>query len=119
MTRYFDAMSAELERHGGAVEKFIGDAIMAVFGLPTRARGRRAARRPRGRRDAARRSAVLNDELERGWGVRLTIRTGVNTGEVVAGDPTAGQRLVTGDAVNVAARLEQAAGDQRGPARRA
>ena len=56
--------------------------------------------------------AVLNDELERHWGVRLTVRTGVNTGEVVAGDPTAGQRLVTGDAVNVAARLEQAAGAQ-------
>ena len=51
----------------------------------------------------------LNAELERVWGVRLTNRTGVNTGEVVAGDPTAGQRLVTGDAVNVAARLEQAA----------
>ena len=56
--------------------------------------------------------AVLNDELERHWGVRLTVRTGVNTGQVVAGDPTAGQRLVTGDAVNVAARLEQAAGAQ-------
>jgi hypothetical protein len=51
----------------------------------------------------------LNEELERGWGVRLANRTGVNTGEVVAGDVTAGQRLVTGDTVNVAARLEQAA----------
>ena len=55
MSRYFDAMSAELERHGGVVEKFIGDAIMAVFGLPTAARGRRAARRPRGRGHAERR----------------------------------------------------------------
>jgi tetratricopeptide (TPR) repeat protein len=53
--------------------------------------------------------ARLNRELERRWGVRLANRTGVNTGEVVAGDPFAGQRLVTGDAVNVAARLEQAA----------
>ena len=52
----------------------------------------------------------LNDELEAGWGVRLTSRTGVNTGEVVAGDPTEGEHLVVGDAVNVAARLEQAAG---------
>ena len=52
----------------------------------------------------------MNEELERGWGVRLTNRTGVNTGEVVAGNPIEGQRLVTGDAVNVAARLEQAAG---------
>jgi hypothetical protein len=55
------------------------------------------------------RLAVLNDELERDWDVRIEIRTGVNTGEIVAGDPSAGQRLVTGDAVNVAARLEQAA----------
>ena len=51
----------------------------------------------------------LNAELDARWGVTLENRTGVNTGEVVAGDPTAGQRLVTGDAVNVAARLEQAA----------
>ena len=54
----------------------------------------------------------LNVELDRHYGVRLTNRTGVNTGEVVAGDPSTGQRLVTGDAVNVAARLEQAAGEQ-------
>ena len=53
--------------------------------------------------------AALNEELQRRWGVQLQNRTGVNTGEVVAGDPTPGQRLVTGDAVNVAARLEQAA----------
>ena len=73
------------------------------------ARGRRAAGGPRGRRRCSGGSAALNDELERVWGVRLANRTGVNTGEVVAGDPTTGQRLVTGDAVNVAARLEQAA----------
>jgi tetratricopeptide (TPR) repeat protein len=54
--------------------------------------------------------AILNAELESGWGVTLANRTGVNTGEVVAGDVTAGQRLVTGDTVNVAARLEQTAG---------
>ena len=52
---------------------------------------------------------ALNEELGRDRGVRLEVRIGVNTGEVVAGDPTAGQALVTGDAVNVAARLEQAA----------
>ena len=63
--------------------------------------------------------AALNEELERGWGVRLANRTGVNTGEVVAGDVTAGQRLVTGDTVNVAARLEQAAARRGGAARRA
>jgi class 3 adenylate cyclase/tetratricopeptide (TPR) repeat protein len=111
MTRYFDAMSAELERHGGVVEKFIGDAIMAVFGLPT-VHEDDALRAVRAAADMQQAQAVLNDELERHWGVRLTVRTGVNTGQVVAGDPTTGQRLVTGDAVNVAARLEQAAGAQ-------
>ena len=53
--------------------------------------------------------AKLNEELVRTWGVQLTNRTGVNTGEVVAGDPSVGQGLVVGDAVNTAARLEQAA----------
>ena len=53
--------------------------------------------------------AALNAELERDWGARIAVRTGVNTGEVVAGDPSTGQTFVTGDAVNVAARLEQAA----------
>jgi class 3 adenylate cyclase/tetratricopeptide (TPR) repeat protein len=111
MTRYFDAMSAELERHGGVVEKFIGDAIMAVVGLP-KLHEDDALRAVRAAADMQRTQAKLNDELERDWGVRLAVRTGVNTGEVVAGDPSTGQRLVTGDAVNVAARLEQAAGEQ-------
>ena len=110
MTRYFDAMSAELERHGGVVEKFIGDAIMAVFGLP-KLHEDDALRAVRAAADMQATQERLNDELERNWGVRLTVRTGVNTGEVVAGDAS-GQRLVTGDAVNVAARLEQAAGAQ-------
>jgi class 3 adenylate cyclase/tetratricopeptide (TPR) repeat protein len=110
MTRYFDAMSAELVRHGGVVEKFIGDAIMAVFGLP-KLHEDDALRAVRAAADMQRTQAKLNDELERNWGVRLTVRTGVNTGEVVAGGAS-DQRLVTGDAVNVAARLEQAAGAQ-------
>ena len=108
MTRYFEAMRAELERHGGTVEKYIGDAVMAVFGLPTLHEDD-ALRAVRAAAEMQRALAALNDELERTWGVRLANRTGVNTGEVVAGDPTAGQRLVTGDAVNIAARLEQAA----------
>jgi class 3 adenylate cyclase/tetratricopeptide (TPR) repeat protein len=111
MTRYFDAMRAELERHGGVVEKFIGDAIMAVFGLPTLHEDD-ALRAVRAAAAMQKAQAVLNEQLERQWGVRLTVRTGVNTGEVVAGDPSTGQRLVTGDTVNVAARLEQAAGAQ-------
>jgi class 3 adenylate cyclase/tetratricopeptide (TPR) repeat protein len=108
VTRYFEVMKAALERHGGSVEKFIGDAVMAVFGLPLLHEddALRAVRAAQDMRDAL---EPLNDELEKFWGVRLANRTGVNTGEVVAGDASLGQRLVTGDAVNVAARLEQAA----------
>ena len=108
MGRYFDEMSAVIERHGGTVEKFIGDAVMAVFGIPQLHEddALRAVRAADGMRTAL---ETLNDDLERDHGVGLTARIGVNTGEVVAGDPSGGQRLVTGDAVNVAARLEQAA----------
>jgi class 3 adenylate cyclase/tetratricopeptide (TPR) repeat protein len=111
MTRYFDAMRAELERHGGVIEKFIGDAVMAVFGLPRLHEddALRAVRAAAGMQAAL---ELLNVDLQRHYGVQLANRTGVNTGEVVAGDPTTGQRLVTGDAVNVAARLEQAAGER-------
>jgi class 3 adenylate cyclase len=108
MTRYFDEMRAILEHHGGRVEKYIGDAIMAVFGLP-RVHEDDALRAVRAALATKEALAALNDELQERWGVQLQNRTGVNTGEVVAGDPTQGQRLVTGDVVNVAARLEQAA----------
>src|SRR5206468_8532356 len=97
-----------LEAHGGTIEKFIGDAVMAVFGLPT-VHEDDALRAVRAAAAMVAELGALNDELEARYGVRLVNRTGVNTGEVVAGDPTTGQRLVTGDAVNVAARLEQAA----------
>jgi class 3 adenylate cyclase/predicted negative regulator of RcsB-dependent stress response len=109
MGRYFDEMAAVIERHGGTVEKFIGDAVMAVFGIPQLHEddALRAVRAADGMRAALER---LNLDLERDHGVGLAARIGVNTGEVVAGDPSGGQRLVTGDAVNVAARLEQAAG---------
>ncbi|MGH2635082.1 MAG: adenylate/guanylate cyclase domain-containing protein [Actinomycetota bacterium] len=108
MSRYFDQMAAVIERHEGTVEKFIGDAVMAVFGIPRLHEddALRAVRAAAGMNAAL---AELNAELERDHGVGLAARIGVNTGEVVAGDPGAGQRLVTGDAVNVAARLEQAA----------
>ena len=107
MSRYFDEMRAALERHGGTVEKFIGDAVMAVFGVPNvhEDDALRAVRAAAEMREAL---VALNKELERDHGVSLTARIGVNTGEVVAGDRQ-GQTLVTGDAVNVAARLEQAA----------
>ncbi|MGZ8652870.1 MAG: ATP-binding protein, partial [Actinomycetota bacterium] len=108
MARYFDEMKGAIESHGGTVEKFIGDAVMAVFGIPRvheddALRAVRAAAQMRGV------LGRLNKELERDRGVALAVRMGVNTGEVVAGDPAAGQTLVTGDTVNVAARLEQAA----------
>ncbi|HET6791746.1 MAG TPA: adenylate/guanylate cyclase domain-containing protein [Actinomycetota bacterium] len=108
MGRYFDEMAAVIERHGGTVEKFIGDAVMAVFGIPRLHEDDavRAVRAAIGMREAL---ETLNRDLEREHGEGLAARIGVNTGEVVAGDPAAGQRLVTGDPVNVAARLEQAA----------
>ena len=108
MSRYFEAMRAVLEAHGGLIEKFIGDAIMAVFGLP-RVHEDDALRAVRAAFAMQAALAQLNGELEPRYGVRLSNRTGVNTGEVVSGDPSLGQRLVTGDTVNLAARLEQAA----------
>ena len=109
MSRYFDAMTTVLRRHGGTIEKFIGDAIMAVFGLP-RVHEDDALRAVRAAHETQAALAELNDELDRVYGIRLTNRTGVNTGEVVTGDAAAAQRLVTGDTVNTTARLEQAAG---------
>ena len=109
MDRYFKAMAAEITRHGGKIEKYIGDAIMAVFGLPRAHEddALRAVRAAAGMREALLR---VNADLLRRHGVALANRTGVNTGEVVADDdPNAAQKLATGDAVNLAARLEQAA----------
>ena len=108
MSRYFDEMRGALERHGGTIEKYIGDAIMAVFGLP-RVHEDDALRAVRAAVEMRERLAMLNEELDQRWGVTIGNRTGVNTGEVVAGDVSTGQRLVTGDTVNTAARLEQAA----------
>ena len=101
LDRFYDAMAAEIESAGGTVEKFAGDAVMAAFGAP----------------------AALEDHAERALHValamqrrvreldagRLQLRIGVNTGEVVVGRPREGSSFVSGDAVNVAARLEQAA----------
>ena len=108
MSRFFEEMRTVLERHGGTVEKYIGDAVMAVFGIPAvhEDDALRAVKAAVEMRDAL---ASLNKELERDRGVTIATRIGVNTGDVVAGDAAARQTLVTGDAVNVAARLEQAA----------
>jgi len=106
--RYFDEARVAIERHGGTVEKFIGDAVMSVFGIPRLHEddALRAVRAAAELRDAV---IALGDELEAELGARIEARIGVATGEVVAGDPSSGQAFVTGDVVNVAARLEQAA----------
>ncbi|HKP18403.1 MAG TPA: AAA family ATPase, partial [Gaiellaceae bacterium] len=105
---YFQEMRAALERHGGTVEKFIGDAVVAAFGVPV-AHEDDAVRALRAAAEMRDRLAALNDDFERRYGARLALRIGVNSGEVVAGDPRAHETFVTGDPVNVAARLEQAA----------
>jgi class 3 adenylate cyclase len=107
-TRYFDAMRRALERHGGTVEKYIGDAVMAVFGIPILHEddALRAVRAAVEMRDAM---ADLNRELERDLGVGLELRVGINTGEVAGGDGGAGHGFVSGDAVNTAARLQSEA----------
>src|SRR5690349_15747938 len=109
MSAYFEEMKRALERHGGTVEKFIGDAVMAVYGLPARHEDD-AVRALRAALDMQAALPALNERFAANWGVRLLNAIGVNTGEVIAGNAALGQRLVTGDAVNVAARLEQAAG---------
>jgi class 3 adenylate cyclase len=106
--RYFAAAAGALRAHGGQVEKYIGDAVMCVFGLPA-ANEDDALRAVRGALDLAAGVEQLNVALLAELEIELAVRVGVNTGEVVAGDHTTGQALVTGDTVNTAARLEQAA----------
>ncbi len=107
MNRYFGAMKVVIERHGGTVEKYIGDAIMAVFGLPT-VHEDDALRAVRAASEMGFALTALNAELAHDRGMTITTRTGITTGEVVAGDAAHGT-LITGDTVNTAARLEQAA----------
>ena len=105
MGRFYDIARSVVARHGGVVEKFIGDALMAVFGVPS-VHEDDALRAVRAALDLVRELEGVNDELEVAYGVRLAIRTGINTGEVAVG---AGEVFASGDAVNVAARLEQSA----------
>src|ERR1051325_4613639 len=94
-------MATEIALGGGTVEKFIGDAVVAVFGAP-------AAQEDHGE-GALQVALWMHARLAELFGQRLALRIGVNTGEVVVGRPREGSSFVTGDAVNVAARLEQAA----------
>jgi class 3 adenylate cyclase/tetratricopeptide (TPR) repeat protein len=95
LARYFERMKAIIESHGGTVEKFIGDAVMAVFGVPVLHEDDPLR--------AVRAAVEMRDALPK---LGIEGRIGIMTGEVVAGTD---ERLATGDAVNVAARLEQAA----------
>ena len=108
LSTFYTSAREALERHGGTVEKFIGDAVMAVFGVP-RAHEDDAARGVRAAWALLDVMAAMNAELSERYGAELQLRIGVNTGEVVAGDPGTGSSFVAGDAVNVAARLEQTA----------
>ncbi|HLA65591.1 MAG TPA: adenylate/guanylate cyclase domain-containing protein, partial [Candidatus Saccharimonadales bacterium] len=110
-TRYFDAMRIVFESHGGTIEKIIGDAIVAVFGIPTR-REDDALRAVQAAAESQRVLAVLNEQLDERWGVRLITRTGVATGEVIVGEATAGQHVLTGDTMSVAGAMEQNAPPQ-------
>jgi class 3 adenylate cyclase len=101
LNRFYDAMAAEIADAGGTVEKFVGDAVMAAFGAP-------AAQEDHAER-ALHAALSMQRRLEELFGDALSLRIGVNTGDVVVGQPRVGSSFVTGDAVNVAARLEQAA----------
>src|SRR5438128_10662959 len=92
MARYFDEMRSVLERHGGTVEKFIGDAVMAVFGVPD-VHEDDALRAVRAAAELRESLARLNDELSRDFDIRIGVRVGMNTGEVVTGDPATGETL--------------------------
>src|SRR5215471_7429485 len=104
MLRFFERAATVIEEHGGTVEKFVGDEVMAVFGVPV-VHEDDVLR-------AVRAAVAVHDcvgELDRDSDFHLEVRIGVNTGEVVTGDPSAGHGFVSGDAVNVGKRLEQAA----------
>ena len=108
MSDYFEAMKPVVERHDGRVAKFIGDAVMAVFGLPTLHEddALRAVRAAVEMREAL---TELNPVLERKWGVTIATRTGLNTGQVAGEGLAPESNFVAGDAANVAARLQQMA----------
>ncbi len=106
LERYFACAREAVERHGGTIEKFIGDAVMAVFGIPS-VHEDDAIRAVRAAVDLGKAVARLNTDLA-AFGIELILRTGVNTGEVVSGNRV-GENLVTGDAVVTAKRLEEAA----------
>jgi DNA-binding SARP family transcriptional activator len=105
---YFDAARTAIERHGGLVEKFIGDAVMALFGVPELHEDD-ALRAVRAAVDVRAAVARVSEEVASDWDARLAVRIAINTGEVVASAPGA-DTLVTGAPLNIAAHLEKRAG---------
>jgi class 3 adenylate cyclase/tetratricopeptide (TPR) repeat protein len=108
MDGYFASIRTVVERHGGTVEKFIGDAVMAVFGIPM-IHEDDALRAVQAAFEMRAALAELNEELTQSWGIQIAVRIGVNTGEVVARDPSQGESFAIGSAVIVAQRLQQSA----------
>ncbi|HEX4747559.1 MAG TPA: BTAD domain-containing putative transcriptional regulator, partial [Gaiellaceae bacterium] len=106
---YFETVSTAITRHGGTAEKYAGDAVMAAFGIPI-AHEDDALRAARAALDIRVAVAALNEQLVQRHRVGLEIRTGIESGEVVATSTDARQRLVTGEAVGIASKLESAAG---------
>src|SRR6059058_2879881 len=105
LSPYYARLRSELERHGGTVEKFIGDAVMAVFGAPV---GHEDDAERAVRAAFAVRNAVHAASAEEA-GLDLDLRIGINSGEVLAvidADVRSGEGLVAGDVVNTAARLQ-------------
>jgi DNA-binding SARP family transcriptional activator len=105
--RFFETVSAAITRHGGTVEKYAGDAVMAAFGVPV-SHEDDALRAARAAFDIRTGVAALNERLEHDYGIRLELRTGIAAGEVVA-TAEGGQRFVAGDPVGIAARLQHSA----------
>ncbi len=108
MSTFFEEMRGAIERHGGTVEKFAGDEVMAVFGAPV-AHEDDALRAIRAADDMLTAVQALDEALERDRGVRFRLRIGINTGEAVAGQASAGGTFVTGSAVNIGKRLQELA----------
>src|SRR4051795_204695 len=109
MDGFYAEMRQAIEGQAGTLAKFIGDAVLAVWGTPE-VREDDALRAVRAAEAMRRSLSTLNEDLEQRWGVKVGMRTGVNTGEVV-GPPARPADLLVGDTLNVAARLEQAAQD--------
>ena len=108
LQRYFETVAAVVANHGGTVEKYAGDAVMAAFGIPV-SHEDDALRAARAALDIRAAIAVLDEKLVREHGLGIKVRIGLETGEVVATPTDARLRLVTGEAVGIAARLEQGA----------